>query len=265
MIKGFTNWATIILLVCIFVFQFILPFAIVDNSNLSAFAVGMKYWNVHWAFNFFWIISGLVISSLLLLYFASKKEHGKLYLYLSFLFVGGFFLGVSVLASLQSFLYSNPNIGINDHSGDGVVTFLAFIVLFFLQAPRWHEHTKESAEKLLKTQELENFLRDKKVIYEDTILLEPSFWITLKHPNPLKFVATEKEFVVGSQPILVLPFKSILKVKFNAIFNMKIRIHMNDGKVHKIMWAPVEKYQPYNVMATSQLGQNIKDIINKYK
>ena len=263
--KGFTNWATVVLLICVIVFQFVVPFAIVDGLNLSAFDAAVKYWNVHWTFNFFWVISVLVISSFVLLYFANKKGHGKLYLYLSFLFSGGFMLGVSVLASLQSFLDRNPNIGINDHSGDGVLTFLTFVVLFFLQAPRWHEHTKESVEKLLTNQELDSYSKDKDVIYEDTVLLEPSFWTTLKHPNPLKLVATEKELVIGSQPMIILPFSSISKIKFNAIWNMKIRIHMNDGKVHKIMWAPVEKYQPYNVMATSQLSQNIKDIINKHK
>lgn len=265
MIKGFRNWVTVALLVAVLVSLFVFPFAIVEDSTLSAFATMMKYRNLHWSFNFFWFVCLFVVVNFVVLYFANKKVHGKLYMYLSFLCCGGMAVSIGVLAFLQSFLDSHSNIGINDHAGAGFAVCLLFALLFFLQMTRWYEHTEETIRDLITTNELNEFLTGKTIVYEDTVLLNPTFLTTIKHPNPFRLVATETEFVIGSQPITILPFKKIAKVSFHSVWNVNISIFIDDGRCIKLMWGPVEKYEPYSVMATSHLSDNLREILKKYK
>jgi len=50
--------------------------------------------------------------------------------------------------SLQSFIQANPNIGVTDNAGDGILTFLLFFALFFLQMPRYNVIRQEAEKKL---------------------------------------------------------------------------------------------------------------------
>lgn len=263
--KQILNVVIALFAIAIIVFQFTLPFAIVNEVNITAFNAALEYGNVHWTFSFIWIIFALIIAIFVFLGLGIKKGYGKPYQYLSFLAGGGAFINIMVLAFLQNFLDGGGYPGLNDHSGNGLITFFAFAFLFFIPMARWNTHTEETIKTLLNTKELDNYLKDKKVIYEDTILLNPGFWDTVKHPDPVKIVATDKEFVVGSQPLTIIPFKSIADMKFNPAYNMKIKIATHDGRIFKVIWGPIEKYAPYHVMATNQLYGNLQKIIEENK
>jgi len=156
------SWITGIFILGILVLQFTIPFATLNNGlNISAFSTALKYGNIDWAFNFFWIIVAILVVAVSVICVAKAKHqtHGKLYVYLSLLFGAGFMIGIAVLASLQSFIQANPNIGVTDNAGDGILTFFAFFALFFLQMPRYNVYTEQEAEKKLNVGGLEDFLK----------------------------------------------------------------------------------------------------------
>jgi len=255
--------ALLILIVALAIIQFILPIAEKDGTNINSFQA-LQYNSYHWAFNYFYFIILVAVLGIILLFLSKKKEISCWY---DFSLWTLSFIGLlTFMIALQGFLKKTTSLGIQDNALNGVVSFFIIGICAFIAIGKLFNQYEKIAEKTkekMLTSDFKQAIKNKKIIYENTIHLNPKWYVTMQHPDPIKMAVTDKEIIISSIPLTKIPLQNVKSVTLNSLYQMALRVNCKDGKKYKIMWAPANKAAPYILLETQDIKENLNRILKK--
>lgn len=224
---------------------FFTPYITVNGESLTALEAFLKYGNVHWTYNYF--LFSLAIPVLAYIFLILKKK------FKSNIFEEGALL-VWILGLIGQYIFTSnsPVTSIDESmSLNGILTLLISMGIIF-----YHLMALSIAQGIKKAVQMDKKIADLKqgrnVLYENTVLLNPSwFYFVLFYTlKPLPFIATDKEFIIGSDESIIIPFPSIKSIDLNHYSGgtfilwllclwllSYITINLNDGKSYRVSWA----------------------------
>ncbi|MBM3232956.1 hypothetical protein FJZ18_02190 [Candidatus Pacearchaeota archaeon] len=103
-----------------------------------------------------------------------------------------------------------------------------------------------------------------KILYSNTVILNPKLTLSFKPIKPQKLVVTNKEILISTKPVTKIPISTIYKINMNPILHAALRIHLKNGKKYKLIWAPTSIFVPYNILETQALCDDLNRIIYKH-
>lgn len=128
----------------------------------------------------------------------------------------------------------------------------------------WRSKKKSSNKPANTNIRLQDWLRDKEVLYESTVLLNPGFWTGISHPKPYQLAVTETTLYIGATPPVIIPFDSIEDIQFKRwwsadlqsplVGTIKIITRM---KTYRLAWGPESKWAPYSIDETEDLYKSL--------
>lgn len=246
-------------MVLLLIIQFVLPFSYYNERGLNAFESYKNLESFHWIFYYFFFIIFIVVAGLTLYILHTFDKRKFSYWFDFILWNIGCWGQVAIGALFQNFVKANPDLGIKDESKTlAISVFLAMTLLIISLRNLMTEYDKKAEVKMDKRtpRTFYEYLEDRKVLYEDTILLNPKRIDFITHPYPKRIALTNNEIVISTDPLTIIPYESIKEIKMDKDATFCIRRF--DGRKHRLTWAPAEKYFPYDGGLTRELYDLIK-------
>lgn len=264
----FINVANVVLFFLIIglaTIQFTLPFAEKEGEVLTSFEA-LSLLDMHWGFGYFYFMIFVLLLAIILFVISLKVETPK---WCDFSLWMVAFVGLLVfMIALQGFLDANPSLGIDDNSKNGVFSYLLVGIALIIAVGRLYIEYEKLAKKALEetlTPEFKRSIENKNILYENTIHLNPQWYVTIAHPDPLRMVVTDKEIIISSSPLTKIPLSSIAKITHNSMYQTAFRIHCKDGRKYKILWGPANKTLPYSILETRDIKDNLNRILKGHR
>jgi hypothetical protein len=265
------NLVSWILLSLLLIIQFFLPIAKKGNETITAFQ-GIQYINYSWTFSYFYFIILLSLLQAMLNIMHSKKKFPYKY---DFSLWGISFIGLFIyMIALQGFLNLNSLLGIKDYAANAVGVFLIIFIYIFMLIEKLNIDFKEIGEKIkanMITKEFKKEINNEKILYEENILLNPKWNFIFTRPTPIKMAITEKNVLFSSNPITIIPLSNIKEIKLNKFIAsylfeyVPLEIKCYNGKVYRILWAPLNEMDSFSLQKNKKLKGNIENLVNIYR
>jgi len=265
----FADTLLIILVFGLTITQFVSPLVEKNGKNITSFE-GLEFTNLNWAFNYFYFIAFIVIMAIILYFLSLKKEISRWYevSLWAMAFAGSLFF----LIELQGFTKTNSSLGItlstkNVAYSSPVISLIIIIICCVLAVGKLFNQYENAAEKTKEktaTKYFKHVIENKEIQYENTVLLNPSWYNFLNRPDPLNLVVTDEEIIISSNPVTKIPFISIKSITFNELYQSSLRINCKTGATYNIIWCPTNKAAKYDVWETKNIKENLVNILNEY-
>ena len=258
----------IILIISIIVLQFFLPFSTSDGKNYNSFESYNEFKEIHWGFYFIFFILILSIIGLIFYVLHLFEKHSFSFAYDTSLWFLAFVLIIIFMWQLQYYLRDYPSTGVKENSTSAATTLMIVIALFFVSLFSLFSEQQQRGLKKLATKtsnEFNNEIKDKKILYTNTVIINPKITVEVFHPFPKKLAVTDEEIIIDTKPLTKIHFDSIKEIKFEKGVRVSFKIILSDGMSFNVMWGPTNVIALYNFDKTLEICNVLNSFLAQHK